>query len=926
MSIEFTLNGSLVSVNSDRVRPLLDVLRDELGLTGVKQGCDHEGECGACTVLLDGQPVRACLTPMGSLAGRQVLTIEGLGDPDHLHPLQAAFIEVGAVQCGFCTPGMLLAAKSLLDGEPSPNREQIIEALDGNLCRCTGYTKIIKAVELAGVRLRGEALLQSELKPDLLPMGGSALREDSLGKVTGLARYAEDIDMDGMLHVKVARSPHHHAVLHALDISKALRMPGVRRVLTAADIPGINGFPDYSTEEPVLTPVGDTVRMLGAPVALVIAESEDQALAAVEKISAQYDPLPYTFDLSEALRPEAFPIRESGNILSTYKVTHRDFDAVLTESDHILEATYQTAFLEHAALERETLLGYREETGRLTVIGGVHQPHKQQKFIADTLALPIDQVRVIVPPTGGSFGGKQDPWPFTALALAVYHLDQPVRMAFSRSESFTSSPKRHPFRMAYRIAAAHTGKLKGVHIRIDCNTGGYDSGGRMIPNYALTASIGAYGWEAIDGKARSVVTNGPKSGQYRGFGTTQPTFALECALDELAEKLGVDPLELRLQNCLDSLDQSFLRYPKKEKLGYREVLEAIRPHYRRFQSEAESHNAAHRHSPVRRSVGLAGMWYRFGKSGQLKVETHIELARDGHFIVYCSAPDYGQGTNTAMSQVAAEALGVRRERVEIVNADTAYVPDSDIQGASRATYFVGSAVQKAAGTLVQGLKGLAAELLNVHPEDLVINEDRVADRNRPVHSLTLAEVAQEFDRIGKSRRIVDYFDLSSVFPDRNDSEYVPLFVTGAHVADVLVNMETGVVQVLRVAAVHDVGRVVNHLDAEGQVEGAVVMGVGAALQEEYLPGQTRGISEYHLPMIGSMPEIKVILVEIPGQLSPLGVKGLGETPMLPTTPAIINAVSRTIGARLRSIPATPDRVLAAINSDQLIDKQQSFGK
>lgn len=919
MSIEFTLNGSLVSVHCDRVRPLLDVLRDELGLKGAKQGCDHEGECGACTVLLDGQPVRACLTPMGSVAGRQVLTIEGLGTSEHLHPLQAAFIEVGAVQCGFCTPGMLLAAKSLLDNEPSPNREQIIEALDGNLCRCTGYTKIIKAVELAGARLRGEALLESEMLPGYSPIGGSALREDSLEKVTGLARYAEDIDMDGMLHIKVARSPYHHAVLHALDVSKALLLPGVRRVLTAADIPFVNGFPEYSIDEPVLTPVGDTVRMLGAPVALVIAEREDQAQAGVEAIAVQYEPLSYTFELDEALQPDAFPIVKDGNVLSTYQIKHGDFEAVFAESDQILETTYQTAYLEHAALERETLLGYIEESGRLTVIGGVHQPHKQQYYIANVLGLPIDHVRVVVPPTGGSFGGKQDPWPFTALALAVYHVGRPVRMAFSRSESFTASPKRHPFRMAYKIGATRAGRLKGVNIRIDCNTGGYDGGGSMIPSFALTASIGAYHWQAVDGLARSVYTNGPKSGQYRGFGTTQPTFALECAVDELAEKLGANPLDLRIQNCLDSIEQSYLRYPIKEKLGYREVLETIQPHFLQLQVDAEAYNTAHPDSPLRRAVGLAGMWYRFGKSGQLKVEVHSELANDGRFVVYCSAPDYGQGTNTALSQIAADAFGVSRGRVEIVNADTAYVPDSDIQGASRAIYFVGSAIQKAAGALIQVIQGVAAEMLNVHPQELEIREDQVGVRSKPAHWLALAQIAEEFDRIGKSRRIVEFFDLSSAFPDRNDSEYIPLFATGAHAADVLVNMETGVVQVLRVVAVHDVGRVVNLLDAEGQVEGAIVMGVGAALQEEYIPGQTRGLSEYHLPMIGSMPEIKVILVEVPGQLSPLGVKGLGETPMLPTTPAIINAVSRAVGARLRSIPATPDRVLAAIRKDQLAE-------
>ena len=911
MSIDFTLNNCRVSVHSDPATPLLDVLRDELGLTGAKQGCDHEGECGACTVLLDGQPVRSCLTPLGSVSGRTVLTIEGLGEPGHLHPLQAAFIEVGAVQCGFCIPGMLLAAKALLDREPTPSRTQIIAALEGNLCRCTGYIRILRAVELAGARIRGEAPQESASSSNPPALGGSPLRTDSLEKVTGQARYAEDIAMPGMLHVKVLRSPHHHARLLSLDISTAAHMPGVRRALTWADIPGVNSFLDYSLEEPVLPAVGETLRMMGAPIAMVVAESADQAQAALEAVELDLEPLPFTFDMNEALQTEAFPIAGESNVLSSYQIKHGDLDAAFAASDYVLEATFETAFLEHVALERETLLGYIDEAGRITILGGTHQPHNQQGYIAEVLGLPLEQVRVIVPPTGGSFGGKQDPWPFMALGLAVYYLRQQVSLVYSRQESFDASPKRHPYHVDYHIGATHAGKLTGVHVRIDCNTGGYDSGGRYIPNYALTAAGGAYRWRAVDGLARSIYTNGPKSGQFRGFGTAQSTFALECALDELIEKLQQDPVEFRLRNAISASDPSFLGYPL-ENLGYRQVLEAIQPHFHQFSQEAEEFNAAHLGSPVRRGVGLAGMWYRFGKAGLLKIETHAELAQDGHFVIYCSAPDYGQGTNTTMSQMAADALGVSREQVEVVNADTARVPNSDIQGASRATFFVGGAVQKTARTLIQAILGVAAELLDRPTDSLVIVHDRVVVQNDPNPAVSLTAVAQEFDRIGKSRRVVDYFDISSAFPEPTRPEYIPLFVTGAHVAEVSVDLETGTVQVLRVTAAHDIGRTVNPLDAAGQVEGAVVMGLGAALMEEYLPGQTTGLNGYHLPTIGSMPEIKVILVEVPSQLGPRGVKGLGEAAMLPSTPAIINAVSRAIGVRLRTIPATPERVLTAI--------------
>ncbi len=745
-----------------------------------------------------------------------------------------------------------------------------------------------------------------------LPLGGSALRPESFDKVLGKTRYVEDISMAGMLHLKVLRSPYPHARLRRLDVSGLAGVPGVHRVLTWSEVPGLNGFPEYSLEEPVLPTPGSTLRMVGAPVALVVADSPEQAQAALEAVEMDLEPLPYTFEMAQAMQPGAFPIAGQDNLLSSFAVKNGNLDVAFKASDQVLETTYQTAFLEHSALERESLLGYVDEAGRVTVIAGNHQPHNQQRFLAEVLALPLEKVRVIVPPTGGSFGGKQDPWPIAAVGLAVYHMRRPVRLVYSRRESFDASPKRHPYHVDYRIGATCSGKLTGISVRIDANTGGYDGAGRFIPNYALTAAGGAYRWQAVDGLARTIYTNGPKAGQYRGFGTAQSTFALECSLDELAQLLSLDPLEFRLQNCLQDGEVSFLGYPLAETLGYRQVLEAIRPHYQQFLCQAEEYNDASGNGPLRRGIGLAGMWYRFGKSGKLKVEAHAELALDGHFIIYCSAPDYGQGILTVMNQMASDVFGVSRDRVEIVNADTGRVPNSDIQGASRATYFVGGAVRKAGKALLHSIYTVASELLDMPAAGLKVEHDRVICQVNPAWSAPLVEVAAEFERIGMSRRVIGCFDLSQAFPEETRPEYIPLFITGAHLADVTVDLETGLVQVEHVVAAHDVGRVVNPIDARGQIEGAVVMGLGAALSEEYLPGQTTGFTDYILPTIGCMPEIKVLLVEVPSRLGPIGVKGLGEAALLPSTPAIINAISRAIGQRLHSIPATPEKVLKAI--------------
>jgi CO/xanthine dehydrogenase Mo-binding subunit/aerobic-type carbon monoxide dehydrogenase small subunit (CoxS/CutS family) len=916
-SISFVLNDQPVGIQADPGKSLLDLLRNELGLTGAKQGCDSEGECGACTVLLDGRPVRSCLTPVGKIAGRQVLTIEGLGAPDGLHPLQTAFIEAGAVQCGYCTPGMLLAAKALLDRQPDPPRGQIVEALEGNLCRCTGYSAIFDAVETAAARMGGEgrnqarAALPSPPGSSATPVGGDALRTDSVDKVTGRTKYVEDMAVPGLLHARVLRSPHHHARLLLLDPGKAERLPGVVRVITAANIPGANDLSDYSRNEPVLTPVRDTVKMKGAPVALVVAASPEQARVALEAVDVRYEPLPHTFDAADALREDAFPIYQGGNALTSHQLAHGDLDTALAGSDVVVETGYQTAYLEHAALEREAVLGYVDQEGRLTIVGGTHQPHWQQAYIARLLALEPREVRVIMPPTGGSFGGRQDPSPLLATALAVHLLRRPVRLVYSRLESFTASPKRHPYWVGYRIGATQDGRLTGVRVRIAANTGGYDAHGQYLPDFAVAASGGPYRWMAVDAQAQSIYTNGPKGGQFRGFGTPQSNHALECTLDELAQQLGEDPLEFRLKNALEQAEVSFLGYPIAESLGYAAVLKAIRPRYLESRRRVEAFNAT-ADEAVRKGLGLAGMWYRFGKSGSLRVEAHAALAPDGHIVVYCSAPDYGQGIATVMSQLAAEQLGLSRDQIELVNADTALTPDSGIQGASRATYWVGNAVCRAVHNLELAIRGTAAELLDWPPSDLELVDGRVVVQGHPDRSVSLESVAEAFDSLGKSRRVPGFFDLSSQFPEETRPKYTPHFVTGAQTAEVTVDLHTGRVKVDRVVAVHDVGRVINPLDARGQIEGAIMMGLGAALMEEHVPDHSTGFGSYYVPTAKSTPEIEVVPVEVPSYQGPMGAKGLGEAAILPSTPAIINAVSRAIGARMRQLPATPERVLGAI--------------
>ncbi|HEY3345885.1 MAG TPA: xanthine dehydrogenase family protein molybdopterin-binding subunit [Anaerolineaceae bacterium] len=747
--------------------------------------------------------------------------------------------------------------------------------------------------------------------PEII-IGGSNVRVDSLGKVTGKTRYVADMSMPGLLHAKVLRSPHHHACLLALNTTDAKGLPGVVRILTAADVPGLNGLDGYSRDEPLLTPVGDTLRQKGAPIALIIAETKAAANAACRAITVEYAPLPHTFDVADALHPDGVSIYPRGNLLNQYQVKWGNLDAELAASHFVLDTCYRTTFQEHSALEPDATLGYIAEDGKVTVIGGTHEPHWQQGFIAQTLGIDPAKVRVIVPATGGSFGNRQDPWPLVAVGLAAYQTQRPVRLAYTRREVFDATPKRHPYHVKFRIGGTADGCLTGIGVQIQANTGGYDSAGYWIPNYAVTSSGGPYVWRAVDATAQVVFTNGPKCGQFRGYGSPQSIFALECSLDEVCQKLDVDPVDFRVKNCLPQDATSFLGYPIRESLGYLQVLEAIRPHYREFQAEADRFNADPAHAYLRMGVGLAGMWYRFGKSGTLRIESHAELALDGHFVVYCSAPEYGQGITTVMVQLAAETLGVPRERIELINADTELTPDSGIQGGSRATYFVGSSIRNALQNLRDEIFGMAAELLDCLPESLVLDVDRVRSLRDPDQSVCLEDIAQQFERMGKPRRLIGIFDLTPEYPAETKPEYIPLFVTGAQLAQVIVDVETGRTQVTRMVAAHDVGRAINTVGAVGQIQGAIMMGIGTALREEYIPGVSTGFIDYVLPMVTDVPQIEVILVEVPSIHGPLGAKGLGEAAILPTAPAVINALSRAIGARIRQLPATPPRVLEAI--------------
>ena len=920
--IAFTLNGASKVLEIDPERTLLDVLREHQDLTGTKRGCDNEGQCGACTVIVDGRAVRSCRTPVGKVAGRQVTTIEGIGSSSALHPLQRAFIECGAVQCGYCTPGLIMAAKALLDRQPDPTREQVVRTLSGNLCRCTGYVRIIEAVMTAAAVMRGEVHRQAEPASHII--GGDPYRRDAVDKVTGRTRFANDIRMPGMLHAKVLRSPYSHALITCMDTAAALAVPGVEAVYAATDIPGVRTFSDAlgardalddehrnGALEPVLA--GDRVRMVGEPVAIVVAASETAAQAGRDRIRVTYEVLDPICDPEVALQPSSALLHETGNLYEYGEVKVGCPDAAWPETEVEVEATISIPSRDHATIEPECALAYIDDDGRVVVIGPTHEPHVRQAQVADMLAISPAQVRVIAPALGGSFGGRHHFWLVVACALPAYLTRRPVRMVFSRREVFEATQKGHPFRLTYRMGARQDGQLIALKAQGCGDAGPYGGAPGIAPFVALCGS-GPYIWSAIDYEVRVAHTNGPNAGPFRGYGMPHGVLGLECCLDELASKLQVDPWSLRMANAADQSTGACTGQPFDEPFGFKQVLLAIKPDWV-LARRAVTLSRAHLQGGERRGAGLAAAWYQFGRSGELRTAAQAELRLDGAVVLYYSAMTSGQGLDTVMSQLAADELGVSREIIRLVNSDTDLTLNSHIYGACRSTYWVGGAVVQACRTLKDAVINVAGEMLGYPADYLRLADGGVRVAGEARQSVGLAEVAAEFSRRGLPLKYTGIFDLEARYPEAARPPHLGHFTVGAAVAEVSVNLRTGRVKALRLVVAQDAGRVINPIDVRGQIEGAAVMDLGAVLTEEYVLGQTLDFKSYRLPRMRDVPELKVIVVEVPGHAGPHGVKGIGEAALGHVRAAVLNAIADATGVRIRRLPATPQRVLEALQAE-----------
>ena len=844
--VEFTLNGRAVSVDVRDGETLLEMLRERFGATSVKDGCAPEGSCGACTVLVDGHPRVSCAQAARRAEGREILTQEGLSD--HVRRRWAeAFVAAGASQCGFCSPGIVMKAEGLLAKYAAPNREEIAHALTGNLCRCTGYVKVIDAIERVARERRGGPVAPA---PAGDGVGARAPRYQGIELALGDKPYVADMAAPGMVHGAVRFSDHPRAVVRRIDVSKARAHPEVVTVATAADVPGERTQGLITRDWRQLVAEGETTAYAGDVLAVVAAESRHAAREAAASIEVEYDVLEPVTDPLLAIDERSAHVHEGGNLLSTSVVRRGDVDAALAGSAHVLRETFRTQAIEHAFLEPEAAFALPEDDG-VHVYSQGQGAWDDRRQIASFLGLPEPRVRVTQVSNGGAFGAKEDLNVQCHTALLAHVTGRPALLVLSRAESLRFHPKRHPMVMDYTIGADEEGRLTALRARIVGDTGAYASVGDKVLERAAGHACGAYEVPNVDVEARAVYTNNPPCGAMRGFGVNQVTFAVDGMLDRLAERVGVDGWEIRFRNALDVGGTFGTGQVLGPGVGIKACLEAVRDAYRGAGFAGIGCGV--------KNTGIGNGLAEHGKA-ILRPQT------DGSVTLFHSWTEMGQGVHTALRQIACEELGLPGENVRVI-VDTERELDTGQTTASRSTVLGGLAVIDAARQLRAALDGGRLE-----------------------------------DLAGREFGGQVTFDHTT--PPGADVQHPVTHFAYGWAVQVVVLGDDGTLR--SVIAAHDVGKAVNPTLLEGQIEGAVHMGLGFALTEEFVVEGGRLVtdtlkSQGIIPPAG-MPPVEVVLVEVPQPEGPYGAKGVGEIGLVPTAAAVAGALHAHDGRWRTDLP------------------------
>jgi CO/xanthine dehydrogenase Mo-binding subunit/aerobic-type carbon monoxide dehydrogenase small subunit (CoxS/CutS family) len=919
--IQLDVNGVPYDLLVDPGRSLVDVLRDDLGLTGTKRAC-NEGECASCAVHLDGTVVNSCLVLAVQAVGTQITTIEGLAVNGSLDPVQQAFADNFASQCGYCTPGMIMTAKALLADNPKPTDEEIRQAIRGNICRCTGYAKIIDAVKDASGQLEVRQYATAAYEGAVV--GRSLPRTDSAEKVTGKAPYAYDMRLPGMVYGEILRSPYAHARVAAIDTFEAERIPGVIAVYTQEDLPQTK-FGAFVQDETALA--DGIVRYQGEGVAAVIAIDEETALRGIEAIEVAYEPLEGVYEPEEAMVEGAPQVHEGveRNVAAHNRVAAGDIEAGFAEADHVFEDRFVTSRQCHVCMEPHAVVADYDPSGRVTLHMSSQSTFFDRFGLEGIFGMPANKIRILSPYLGGGFGSKSEPHSIYIVAIqASMNLHRPVKMFHSRDEEFTSSRTRHPEIIDIKTGVKNDGTITARSARVILDNGAYTSYG---PGVSLTQSMlggAVYRIPAYRYDGYTVYTNNPFGGAFRGFGSPQFTFAAECHTDMIAERLGMDAVEFRRLN-LSRPGDTAISGPTLTSCGVLECVEKA--------AEAIGWREKLANPKKGRGVGIAcGVHFTSGKfHPNVNADfcaAGVKVNEDGSVSLMIGATEMGTGAaTTATAQICAEELGVQLSDVHVICSDSETIPADFGTYGSRVTTLSGRAVQDACEQVRGQLYRVGAELLEADASELAVGGRKVFVKADPSREVDLATVVQSSlfrDRDGRQIMAQAHFDAPCDLPDPETGvgDFAMSYSFGAHAVEVEVDEETGLVRVVDFVAATDCGNLVNPALAEGQVEGGAAQGIGYGLMEDLVceEGQVLNphLATYRVPTSMEMPPVRMVWVETNDPQGPYGAKGLGEMGLVPTAAAIANAVKNATGARVHRIPLTPERVLTEIDAMQRV--------
>ena len=846
----FFVNGKEVTVA--KKQKLLRYLRDELRLTSVKDGCS-EGACGACTVLIEGEPCRACIPDTERLEGKHVLTVEGLSDFEKA-AFTFAFGEAGAVQCGFCIPGMVLCGKGLLDKCPDPTEAQIRFAIRNNYCRCTGYVKIVAAIQLAGQILReGKIPLPSTTD---WRIGSRVHRLDVEEKVLGYGKYPDDYYLDGMCYGSAVRSKYPRARLRGIDPSAALRLPGVIGVYTAADIPGEIKVGHLKHDQYTLIPIGGLIHYLGDPLCLVVAETQEILEKAKKLVKIDYEVLPAVHNIQEAATDKELVFDEETTNVQAYKhVSRGNATEAIAKAKHVISHHFETPWTEHAFLEPECAVAYIDDDGDVFLYTTDQSSHTTLHEC--TMVLGDKKCKVQNALVGGGFGGKEDMSVQHHAAMLARLTGRAVKVKLSRQESLLVHPKRHHFEMDFTIGCDENGKILGVKAKVASDTGAFASLGGPVLERACTHAAGPYAYENFEIEGTAYYTNNPPAGAFRGFGVTQTCFAIETLLNMMADEIGISPWEIRMRNAIRPWGVLPNGQIVDDSTGLVETLEVIKPYY----DEAV---AAGKPVGLACAMKNAGVGVGIPDTGRCK----LIVEADGKLHIYSGASCIGQGLGTVLVQMIVSNTDLSRDDIVYERSNTWIAPDSGDTSGSRQTLVTGEACRRACEKLMEAKKQVSS----------------LADLEGQVF---YGEYLAKTDPLGA-----------------NVPNPVSHVAYGYATQLCILDPKTGLVE--QMVAAHDVGKAINPLSCEGQIEGGVVMSMGYALTEQYhFDNNCKPINKYGtlgLFRAHQTPPIKAIVVDKPGLNVACGAIGIGEITSIPTAPAIADAYYRLDGERRYELP------------------------